>query len=83
MFLVFFNLLSTSKCFVSFEVTLSLIVLNFVSKYVFFTKLITYGILFSTAVNAALVAALVMLVILSSTSVILELSSVFLTKSLT
>ena len=41
------------------------------------------GILFSIVVNAELVANLLILSILPSTSVILELKSVFLTKPLT
>ena len=49
----------------------------------FLTKLLTSGILFSTAVNAELVAKPVILGILPSTSVILALKFVFLTKSLT
>ena len=48
----------------------------------FLTKLLTSGILFSTAVNAELVAKLAILGILFSTSVILEFKSVFLAKSL-
>ena len=47
-----------------------------------FTKLLTSGILFLTAVNAELVAKPVMLGILPSSSVTLALKSVFLTKPL-
>ena len=50
---------------------------NLASKLLFVTKLVTSGILFSTAVNAELVARPLILDILSSTSVILELKSVF------
>ena len=46
------------------------------------TKLPTFVILFSTAVNAELVANPVILGILPSISIILELKSVFLTKPL-
>ena len=46
-------------------------------------NLLTSGILFLAAVNVELVANPLMLDILPSTSVILELQSVFLTKSLT
>ena len=49
----------------------------------FFTKLLTSGILFSTAVHPELVAKPVILGILPSISVTLALKSVFLTKSLT
>ena len=42
---------------------------NLVSKSVFFTRLLTSGILFSTAINAELVAKPVILGILSSISV--------------
>ena len=47
-----------------------------------FTKLLTSGILFSTAVNAKLVATSVILGILPSISVILAFKSVFLARSL-
>ena len=77
MFLGFFNSFSTSKCFVLFEVTLSLIFLNLASKSVCFTKLLTSGILFSTAVNAELVARQVILGILPSISVILAFMCFF------
>ena len=50
---------------------------NFCVVVCFLTKLLTFGILFSTAVNAELVAKLLILGILPSTSVILELKSVF------
>ena len=50
---------------------------NLASKFVFVTKLVTSGILFSTAVNAELVARPLILGILLSTSVILELKSTF------
>ena len=46
---------------------------NLASKSVFFTKLLTSVILFSTIVNAELVARPVILGILPSISVILEL----------
>ena len=55
---------------------------NFTYFCVFFTKLLTSGILFSTAVNAELVAKPVILGILLSISVILVFKSVFLTKLL-
>ena len=45
---------------------LSLIFFNSVSKFAFFTKLLTSGILFSTAVNAELVAKHLILGILPS-----------------
>ena len=45
---------------------------NLTSKSVFVTRLLTSGILFSTAVNAELVAKTVILGILPSTLVILE-----------
>ena len=77
MFLVFFNSFSTSKWFVLFKVTLSLIFLNLASKSVFFTKLLTSAILFSTAVNAELVARPTILGILPSISVVLAFKSVF------
>ena len=56
---------------------------NLASKSVFVTKLLTSGILFSTVVNAELVARPAILGILPSTSVILESKSVFITKVLT
>ena len=77
MFLIFLNPFSTSKCFVLFEVTLSLMFFNLASKSVYFTKLLTSDILFSTTVYAELVAKPVILGILFSISVILELKSVF------
>ena len=82
MFLVFFNSFSTSKCFVLFEVTLSLIFSSLASKSVFFTKLLTSDILFSTAVNSELVAEPVILGILLFISVSLAFRSVFLARSL-
>ena len=48
----------------------------------FFTRLLTSGILFSTAVNAAFAAKLLTFEILPPISVILVLQSVFLTKPL-
>ena len=57
---------------------------NLASEFVFVTRFLTFvSILFSTAVSAELVARLLILGILFSTSVILELKSVFLTKLLT
>ena len=50
---------------------------NLASEFVFVTRFVTFGILFSTAVSAELVARPLILGILSSTSVILELKSVF------
>ena len=50
---------------------------NLASKSVFVTKLVTSGILFSTVVNAKLVARPLILGILPSISVILESKSVF------
>ena len=47
------------------------------SQYVFLTRLLTSGILFSTAVNEAVVGKPVLLDILPSISVILVLQSVF------
>ena len=63
--------------------TLSLFFFNSVSRFFFFTQLLTSGILFLTAVNAELVANSVILGILPFPSVILALKSVFVTKSLT
>ena len=77
MFLVF-NSFLTSKSFVLFEVIMSLIFLNLASKSVFVTKLLTSGILFSTAVNAELVPRPAILGIFLSISVILAFKSVFL-----
>ena len=77
MFLVFFNSFSTSKCFFLFEVMLVTNFLNLASKSVFFAKLLTSGILFSTAVNAESVARPVILGILPSISVVLAFKSVF------
>ena len=57
--------------------TLPSISVILVLKSVFLTKLLRSGILFSTAVNAELVANPVILVTLPSTSVILGLKSVF------
>ena len=59
--------------------TLSLFFLIQYQDLFFFTKLLTSGILFSTAVNAELVAKLLILGI----SVTLVLKSVFLTKPIT
>ena len=56
--------------------------LNLALKSAFLIKLLTFDILFSTAVNAELVARPVILGILPSVSVILTLKSVFLTKPL-
>ena len=56
---------------------------NLASQSAFVTKLVTSGILFSSAVNAELVARPLILVILPSTSVILESKSVFLAKLVT
>ena len=82
MFLVFS--VHFQQCWDLFEVTLSLIFFNLASKSVFFTKLlIISGILFSTAVNAELVAKPVTIGILPSISVILVLRSVYLTNPLT
>ena len=50
---------------------------NLASKSVFVTKLVTSGILFSTVVNAKVVAKPLILGILHSTSVILESKPVF------
>ena len=55
---------------------------NFCIIICFLTRLLTLGILFSTAVNAELVAKPVMLGILLSVSVILEFKSAFLARSL-
>ena len=57
-------------------------ILYFCAIFRFLTKLVTFGILFLTAVNAELVAKPVILDILFFISVILELYSVFLTKPL-
>ena len=51
---------------------------NFASKSVFVTRPVKSGILFSTTVNAELVANPLMFGILLSTSVILAIKSVFL-----
>ena len=51
---------------------------NLVLNIFFFTRLLISGILFSTAVNSEIVAKPLILGILSSTSLILELKSVFL-----
>ena len=56
---------------------------NFCVIISFFIKPLTSGILFSTAVNPEVVAKPLILGILPSTSLILELKSVFLTKPLT
>ena len=58
-------------------------VFNLASKSVFVIKLVISDILFSAAVNDELVARPLILGILPSTSVILELKSVFLTKLVT
>ena len=50
---------------------------NFVLQSVFFTKLLTLGILYSTVVNAEAVAKPLILGLLPSTSLILELKFVF------
>ena len=50
---------------------------NFVLQSVFFTKLLTLGILYSTVVNAEAVAKPLILGFLPSTSLILELKFVF------
>ena len=63
--------------------TVSLVFFNSVSRFVFFTQLLTSGILFSTKVNSELVARPVILAILPSISVALVLRSVLLTKPLT
>ena len=55
---------------------------NFFIVICLFTKLLTSGILFSTAVNAELVPKPVILGILPSVSVILTLKSVFLARLL-
>ena len=55
---------------------------NLVSKSVFFIRLLASGILFSTAVNAELVAKPIILGILPSISVTLVLKAVFLAKLL-
>ena len=77
MLLIFFISFSTSKCLDLFLVILSLIFCNLVLKSVFFTRLLTSGILFSTAVNAELVAKPVIISILPYISVTLVLKSVF------
>ena len=56
---------------------------NLASKSVFVTRLVISGILFSTAVNAELLARPLMLGILPSTSVILELKSTLSTELVT
>ena len=56
---------------------------NFGIKICFLTKLLTLGILFSTAVKSEVVAKPLILDILPSTSLILTLKSVSLTKLLT
>ena len=55
-----------------FELTLSLMFFNSVSRSVFFTKLLTSDILFSTAVNAKLVAKPLIVGILPSVTLVLE-----------
>ena len=55
---------------------------NLASKSVFVTRLLTSGLLFSTAVNAELVAKPLILGILSYIKLTLVLKSVFLTKPL-
>ena len=55
---------------------------NFCIIIVFFTRLLTSGILFSTAVNAELVARPVILTIFPSISVVLAFKSVFSASSL-
>ena len=65
-----------------------IVIINFIFNFtnlciVFFTKLLTSGILFSTVVNAELVAKPLILGTLPSISVTLALKSVFLTKLLT
>ena len=52
----------------------------FVLQSVFFTKLLTLGILFSTAVRVVVVAKLVILAILSLTPFILALRAVVVAK---
>ena len=66
-----------------------IVIINFIFNFTnvcivicLFTKLLTSGILFSTAVNSELVAKQVMLGILPFISVTLVLKSVFLTKLL-
>ena len=66
-----------------------IVIINFTSNFTnvcaivcFLTKLLTFGILFSTAVNAELVAKPLILGILFSISVILELQSVLLINAL-
>ena len=81
MFLIF-NSILTSTPFVSFEVTLRLIFFNLASKSVCFTELLTYGILFSTTVNAELVPRPAILGILPSILVILAFKSAFFANSL-
>ena len=66
-----------SKCLDLFEVCFALRLVSVASKPVVFTKLLTSGILFSTAVNAELVAKPLILAILPSISVTLESKSVF------
>ena len=56
---------------------------NFCVKISFFIKPLTSGILFSTGVNAEVVAKPLIIGILPSTSLILKLKSVFLIKPLT
>ena len=56
---------------------------NLASQSAFVTKLVTSSILFSSAVNAELVARPLILVILPSTSVILESKCVYLTRLVT
>ena len=55
---------------------------NLASKSVFVTRLLTSGLLFSTAVNAELLAKPLILGILSYIKLTLVLKSVFLTKPL-
>ena len=59
------------------NINLTFNVTNFCVIICFFTKLLKSGILFSTAVNAELVARPVILGILLSTSIILAFKSVF------
>ena len=72
----FFSSFSRSKCLDLFEVTKSLMSFNLASTSFFVTRLLISGILFSTTVNAKLVARPVILGILSSTSLTLPLKSV-------
>ena len=72
-FLFFFSSFSTSKCLDLFLVTLSIMAFNLASKPVFFTKPVISGTLFSTAVNAEVVAKLLITRILFSTAVNAEL----------